>query len=174
MKNDEIEEGTWKKTENQIPTIPRPDPPPSQNKDFISNTEKTFQVKDKKSINDDEMLFSKKYLLGELARWSINQSPFYVPENLEIVLRQVSDLLPTYEFNTDGYKFIKKNEFHKWFFNIITQIPEVIKWNEPKNGNKTLFVFCSRYDRPKPEDDIVDLSALVNNVKLQLIKDCYE
>lgn len=121
--------------------------------------------------NTGDFGFSKKYLLGELARWSVNQSPYYVPDNLETVLRKVSDLLPTHEFNAGyGIKIMPVNEFHKWFFSIIQQIPELVEWNVPKSGHKNSFVFCCAYSQPKADDDIVDLYALVNNVKLELIK----
>lgn len=121
--------------------------------------------------NTEDFGFSKKYLLGELARWAVNQSPYYVPDNLETVLRKVSDLLPTHEFNDGyGFKIMPAKEFHKWFFSIIEQVPELVKWNVPKSGHKSSWVSCSRYDQPAPDDDIVDLDALVNNVKLELIK----
>lgn len=121
-------------------------------------------------MNEDEMIFSKKYLIGELARWAINQSPYYIPENLEIVLRKLSDLLPTYTFNEYGYKKMKKNEFHKWLFDIIIQIPELVEWNSSKDGNKSPFKFVSRYDEPNPDSDFVDLDALVMNIKRSLIQ----
>lgn len=65
---------------------------------------------------------------------------------------------------------MKKKDFHKWFFSIITQVPELVLWNSPKNGHKNPYVFCSRYDKPYPDSDIVDLNALVNNIRLELIK----
>ena len=122
-------------------------------------------------MNVDEMIFSKKYLIGESARWAINQSPYYVPDNLEIVLRKFSDLLPTYTFDGGyGFKKMKKDEFSKWLFDIITQIPELVNWNNPKNGNNSQYLFTSRYDEPAPDSNFVDLHALVRNIKQSLIK----
>lgn len=118
------------------------------------------------------MLFSKKYLLGELAKWAVNQSPYYVPDNLEKVLRKLADLLPTHEFD-EGYGFrkMKIKDFHTWLFNVLTQIPELVEWNSPKDGSNPQFVFTSRFDKPHPDSDIVDLDALVNNIRLGLLKD---
>lgn len=122
-------------------------------------------------ICEESFGFSKKYLLGELARWAVNQSPYYVPDNLDIVLRKVADLLPSYEFDGDyGFKLISTKDFHKWFFSIITQVPELIEWNVPKSGHKNGLIFCSAFDKPNADDDIVDLSALVNNIKRGLIQ----
>jgi hypothetical protein len=120
----------------------------------------------------DEMAFSKKYLLGALAKWSVNQSPYYVPDNLETVLRKVSDLLPTSMFNDEIgiYKIMKKSVFNVWFLSILMQVPELVRWNRPKNGTDPEFVFCSAFDKPSPDADIVDLDALVGNIKWELIE----
>ena len=103
-------------------------------------------------MNNDEMCIGKKWLIAEFAKRSIHASPNYIPDNLEIILRKLSNLLPTYEFETSfGGKFIKKNDFNMWFENILTQIPEIRGWNTSKNK--------------------IDLYTLIEIVKQRLISD---
>jgi hypothetical protein len=119
----------------------------------------------------DYIIFCKKYLVGELSKWAINQSPYSIPENLEVVLRKFDALLSLESFPEEqfGYKTIKTREFYGWLFPIIEKIPELVNWNVPKSKHNRSFVACSRFDKPNPDDDIVDLSALVRNIQFGLI-----
>lgn len=119
----------------------------------------------------NKILFNKKYLLGEFAKWAINQSPYYVPDNLELVMRKLSDLLPTGEFEDKGnlgYITMNPVEFERWLFSIIEQIPEIVKWNSPKKGKQQPYIFVSQYFHTNPDYDIVDLDALVRNIRMGL------
>lgn len=62
------------------------------------------------------------------------------------------------------------DKFRKLIQQFCAKHPKVIQWNIPKKGkHKCLFV--SRYDRPKPEYDFIDLEALARNVYTIIEKD---
>lgn len=119
---------------------------------------------------EKEFVISKKALLGNIANWSVQQSPYHRPENLEIVLDSFD-----YEIRE------KKDYFHASYDELIRildvglkKIPEFLKWNERKNGNQNEYKFVSRYStNENPDDDFIDLDALIRNVANSIVGDAY-
>jgi len=123
------------------------------------------------------VLFS--VLYGEIAKWSTRQSPYHAPEGLVDVLIQFqknlmkrqSELLP-HEFPYPGCDAIRADREtlnHILKLELLI-IPQVLAWNERKNGNKSPHSFCSRYGGPEPDDDFIDLDALVRNITRSCIE----
>jgi hypothetical protein len=94
--------------------------------------------------------------------WAVRQSPYPVPDNLELVVRRFEELFPRDEIGF--HEVAGEDELYKLVTTIGDQIPELLAWNERKNGNQAPVGFVSRYGRPDPDDDFIDLYALFSNV----------
>ena len=108
-------------------------------------------------------------IVGHFAMWAVRLSPYHIPDNLgksiESLIKFIRnnfkaeiDLDDSYIFTACESKvrkaldeFAKSNEF-------------VREWNKPKSGDDVQFVTNSRYDSPNPDDDIIDLDALVGDI----------
>jgi hypothetical protein len=108
------------------------------------------------------MLVSPSQVAGTLAMWAVRQSPYPVPDNLELVIRRVEELFPCDEFGF--HEVAGQDELYRLLAQIGEQIPELLAWNERKNGNAAPIGFVSRYGRPDPDNDFIDLYALWSNV----------
>lgn len=111
--------------------------------------------------NSDKMfLTSKEDVLGALANWAIQQSPYVMPEDLDVGLREFwmqFDPCPPFEYfetNCNSLRSKVRDTFES--------CPTIMGWNVAKKGSGT--VICSRYDSPEPDYDIIDLDALARNV----------
>jgi hypothetical protein len=112
-------------------------------------------------------VFSKQ-VAGELAKWAIRQSPYSCPDNLESVVTRFVELFPKSDDASlrqlDMIAFDEQGELYDAVQATSEQIPELLAWNTRKNGNDAPLGFCSRYSRPDPDDDFIDLHALWGNV----------
>ena len=55
------------------------------------------------------------------------------------------------------------------------RIPEFLAWNERKNGNQLEYKFLDRYSKDdNPDDDFIDLDALIRNVANSIIREGHE
>jgi hypothetical protein len=107
------------------------------------------------------MFVSPSQAAGALAMWAIRQSPYPIPDNLGIVVERFTELFPSDEFGL--HEVADQEALYALVGSISEQIPELLAWNERKNGREGMG-FSSRYDKPSPDDDFIDLSALWNNV----------
>lgn len=110
------------------------------------------------------MLVSPSQVAGTLAMWAVRQSPYPVPDNLELVVRRFEELFPRDEIGF--HQVADQDELYRLVMSIGDQIPEFLAWNDRKNGNRAPLGFVSRYERPDPDDDFIDLYALCSNVAL--------
>ncbi|CAB4120784.1 hypothetical protein UFOVP5_21 [uncultured Caudovirales phage] len=94
---------------------------------------------------------------GTLAMWAIRQSPYACPDNLETVVKRFSELWPADAQCMTEWADI--DNLAEAIQQVSEQIPELLAWNERKNGREGMG-FSSRYDQPSPDDDFIDLSAL--------------
>jgi hypothetical protein len=108
------------------------------------------------------MLVSPSQVTGALAMWAVRQSPYPVPDNLEIAVASFEHLFPRDEIGF--HEVASEQELYELVKKISEQIPELLAWNERKNGNDAPLGFCGRYDRPEPDNDFIDLYALWGNV----------
>lgn len=102
-------------------------------------------------------------LLGNVAKCAVMQSPYHRPDNLEIVLDKLHELTKG-EFEHYARGFEDWRDAEDWLRGYLLQIPEFVAWNKRKNGNKAPYGFVSAYDQPDPDNDFIDLDALIRNV----------
>ena len=121
----------------------------------------------------DKVLVSEKRLLGAVARWSVEQSPYHRPDNLELVLDKLHQRVKNI-FRKFPLGFAEFD--HRGLINFVHDqlfgIPEYMAWNERKNGNQAPYGFTSRYEKgDDPDNDFIDLDALEMNVVRSLEAD---
>lgn len=118
-------------------------------------------------------------ICGHIAMWATRQSPYHAPEGL-------SDALRTFQIALAG-EICRESRFGCFWLKLDAQAPavhlrkillfhllsdpQVLKWNERMNGNKSPFAFVSRYDRPTPDDDFIDLDALIGNIARSVMEE---
>jgi hypothetical protein len=117
---------------------------------------------------------TKGQLLGTVAKYSVQQSPYDRPDNLEVVLDKLSELLRR-SFKAAQLmvgEFEDMQALESYLSETLRQIPEYVAWNNRKNGNDAPIQFTSRYDTgSNPDDDFIDLDALERNVALEISND---
>lgn len=122
------------------------------------------------------IIITARSVMGALADYAVQQSPYHRPDNLEVVLDKFYDLIKD-EVNDTGDKYIKKfetwNDCHKWIADKLYTIPEFKLWNERKNGNQSPFGFSGAgehdngdvtFFKAKADNDFIDLDALTRNI----------
>lgn len=113
-----------------------------------------------------KFLFSKNNILQLVACHGVGASPYHRPENLEVVLDKLNDILtPLFAGAELGFLEMSYEEIKDFVFKHTTAIPEFEAWNEPKiNSDHPLIGTASRYHTIKPDYDFIDLHALARNV----------
>jgi hypothetical protein len=104
---------------------------------------------------------------GALAMWAVRQSPYACPDNLEAVVRRFAELFPRgkdeFERQTGIVQFSDRDALYGAIQATSEQIPELLAWNERRNGEQGPG-FVTRYDKPDPDNDFIDLHALWGNM----------
>lgn len=109
-------------------------------------------------------------LAGHVAMWAVRQSPYLVPENLEVVLRkfqeeldEVGDFDVAKEHKGGMRQFQSRRELRDLLEETLLTIPEVRAWNSPKIEDARAVEYMQT---PSPDHDFIDLDALVSNIVL--------
>lgn len=109
--------------------------------------------------DDQEFYTSRSTVLGELANWAVQQSPYTVPDNLQKAIHEfAAAFAPTGEIFTTNCR-----DLLTLVREAFEECPSILAWNESKKGDHQI-VFVSRYDKPQPDHDFIDLDALARNV----------
>jgi len=131
--------------------------------DKLTNLDISTHYKDK------EFYFIRSDFMGAFAYWVVSQSPYDAPdinEALTAFSKHVNERIPEdtpVKFTLDEVKeFINEDVFEN--------IPAIEKLNHRKNGREGMG-FCSRYDKPHPDDDFIDLGALARNISYMLFRE---
>lgn len=116
-----------------------------------------------------EIIASINDLMGEMARWSVLQSPYSIPEGLEQGLDEfeniLKEMLEGRKCCLKFYYFDGRWELEDFVFKAIEKCPTIVAWNEPRNSKEHLFRGVSIYDGERdPGYDFIDLHALAGNV----------
>jgi hypothetical protein len=120
-------------------------------------------------MNEKQFLVSKRYILSELAKWAVAQSPYHRPNNLEVVLDKLNDGFGKWE---KEYNYFSYKDLKNYLESMLKTIPEFLLWNERKNGNKSQYKFVDRYStNNNPDDDFIDLDALIRNIANSIIRE---
>ena len=75
------------------------------------------------------------YVMGSFAKYALQQSPYPVPDNFEIVLTKLNDFLIDF-FMPQGYLKMTYKHMKSSFLQQLKSIPECVKWNNRKNGRE--------------------------------------
>jgi hypothetical protein len=117
-----------------------------------------------------DMLVTRSRVLGELASWAVQQSPYVVPDKLPEAITAFAEKWPHKAF---CQTFGTMRELEATIDATIALVPEIVAWNDRKNGRDGMG-FASRYDSPAADDDFIDLGALSRNIAMSTWKDCVE
>lgn len=116
-------------------------------------------------------------LVGEVAHWAVRQSPYPVPERLEAALSAFAARVED-DFGAElsvGHvrlkKFADAGDLERYLEETLLPIPEVAAWNERRNGRDGPGFVAAFMARPDPDDDFVDLHALIRNVAMGIARD---
>lgn len=118
-----------------------------------------------------KLFVTKGQLMGTIAKYAVQQSPYHRPDNLETVLDKLNELIsPLFDKADLGVgEFSDLLSLEAFLHRHLAQIPEYVAWNDRKNGNEAPFQFTSRYDtETDPDDDFIDLEALERNVAVEI------
>jgi len=126
-----------------------------------------------------EFLVSKRYLLSEVAKWAVTQSPYHRPDNLEIVLDKFNDNMGKWSNDNMGYEKFTYRRLIDFLNRELKRIPEFMLWNERKNGRQGMgFSGAGHHDNgdvtffnAKADDDFIDLDALIRNVANSIVRE---
>lgn len=125
-----------------------------------------------------ETLVLLRTVVGHVAMWATRQSPYAVPEGLEAVLRAFRDAALPHTTELGGLAFLTQKmtwrRLESFLREHLLPIPEVAAWNEPKSGHAAQFVFVDRTGGPAPDDDFIDLDALIRNIARSVIAESLE
>lgn len=116
-------------------------------------------------------------IIGQLALNAVKQHPYHRPDGLFDLAMEVLDICKR-DFK-DGIEyfptrwFASNGEIYQWLIDAIWGHPTLKEWNTPKSKH-TGHVFTSRYDSPAPENDFIDIEALLQNIALGVWRDAAE
>ena len=114
--------------------------------------------------NVETFYMMKSELLGTLACWLVQQSPYDAPDITE-ALEGYNKFL-SIKFNKEDtvIPFSYKELSDYISDDVFESIPEIEKFNNPKIDNGQQFATCSRVHKTKADYDFVDLGALSRNM----------
>lgn len=123
-------------------------------------------------------LISSNDIAGQLARWAVTQHPYHAPDGLFELVQEVLGLCRR-DFK-DGVEtlpmrwFESCNDICRWLKEALGEEHATLKlWNTRRNKRHG-HGFVSRYDGPSPEDDFIDIDALLGNVAMGAWRDAEE
>jgi hypothetical protein len=119
---------------------------------------------------NENMLISRRRVLGELASWAVQQSPYVVPDGLADAIEAFN---AAWEGDPLADTFPTMRALEDRIFATFDKVPQIIAWGQRKNGRDGMGV-CSRYDQPHPDDDFIDLHALARNVAMGVWADAVD
>jgi len=113
-------------------------------------------------------------MLGTIAKYAVAQSPYHRPDNLEVVLDKMNELISK-DFDSAPLKVMEFDSFSdlETYISVrLGDIPEFTAWNASKNPSDSEFYFVSAYDKEgDPDNDFIDLDALTRNVASEIEND---
>lgn len=135
----------------------------------MQDTTQEEQPKDTKSV---PLYLTQGQFLGTFAKYAVSQSPYHRPDDLERVLDELYDKTGIiFSAAPMGVaKFKSTEELRDVYEQSLAGFKWYELWNDRKNGNDAPFQFTSRYEdgSTNPDDDFIDLDALIGNVVREL------
>jgi hypothetical protein len=115
---------------------------------------------------------SKKMFTGTLSKWAVKQSPHSCPDNLERVVIKADGAWPITGDKFKDNELINewtREDFEDFVHKFVFSTAETLSWNTPMSGRQGNAFVSAFGPMQAPEDDFVDLDALVRNV----VSDCW-
>lgn len=148
----------------------------------VENVCKEYPILSEKTViwptwrDNNEHLITMNDILGQFARWAVQQSPFTCPDHLEIAIKSLAERLrekTEFESLSSDFEFIKitRKPLEKLIDECLESLPVIMAWNKPKKGPERTFYFTDRYSTPQPDYDIIDIGALAKNITHSLIRE---
>jgi len=122
--------------------------------------------------DERSFLFSVKDITGAFAMWAVRQSPYNCPDNLDGAIERLEEELHGANiFNPKRLDFaeLSCDEIEALLEECFRKITFIKEWNNPKSGHDAEWVPVTRFSQPAPDDDFIDLGALVRNIAHTLI-----
>lgn len=117
----------------------------------------------------NKIVVTARMVMGNVAKMAVQQSPYPRPDNLELVLDKLHIAIRD-DFKDYIVEFDTALTIEAYLHSKLGEIAEFFAWNERKNGNDAAIKFTSRYDSDdNPDDDFIDLDALVRNVTNEIL-----
>lgn len=113
--------------------------------------------------SDRKIYLCRSDLISAFAYWAHYQSPYDTPDLREAIKAFAEYISPHFEkidfveFGWEGLRrLLEDKEFEK--------IEPIRKLNDRANGREGGMSICTRFDKPHPDDDFIDLGALAHNI----------
>jgi hypothetical protein len=120
--------------------------------------------------DDKKFLTTYRVVLGTMANYAIQQSPYPIPDNLAAALREFDTIFKGTILEEMKDTGVIATSYQRLVADVrmcINMCPLILAWNIPLKGGSSM-AFVSRYTRPDPDYDFVDLDALANNVAMSI------
>lgn len=126
----------------------------------------------------EKRLISKTDVIGQMARFAVTQHPYNAPPRLDNVTAVIAHhAKQTFKDGVETHPmqwFESSRDILAWVREALKPVEDIMQlWNTPASGH-TGHVFTSRYDGPAPEDDFIDIDALLGNVAREVWNDANE
>jgi hypothetical protein len=121
-----------------------------------------------------EQLITINDLCGNLAKWVVQQHPYGTATLVDSANEKLRESAKEWGWDDVGGLLMRKytyKELEGFLHHVLYKSKEAKVWNTPKSRHSNGYVFSSRYDGPKAEDDFIDVDALLRNVALHTIRE---
>jgi len=124
-----------------------------------------IEMQKKPEIWDDStFLTTVDELLGALAQWAVQQTPYLCPDDLQQGLEEFNLAIPYDRTSCYGCIFETSCKgLIPFVRDLFEACPTILAWNSPKIGQHTR-AFYSRNSQPQADYAFIDLDALARNI----------
>lgn len=132
----------------------------------MGNTQRLIQIPAMPGLWDyADMYVGKNDILGSLAKWGVRLSPYTYPNDLNRAMDELEQALPDGENRGDACLAYRMNAkaLGAMIHEAIAKCATIMNWNNRKSGAKGPG-FVTRYSKPDPDNDFIDIDALVRNI----------
>jgi hypothetical protein len=122
-------------------------------------------------MTEEAVLITHKEIVGHMACWAVRQHPYGRPEGLYDVTDALCAAAQDWPVGPPSMKMRHMSgsqEIEVWLRSALHEHAVLKQWNTPRSGHTQPWVFSSRYGGPKPDDDFIDIDALLRNVALSV------
>lgn len=114
-------------------------------------------------------LITHQEVIGWMAHWAVRQHPYGRPDGLFDVTDALAEASESWPDGVPSLRMWRVSgwiEIERWMRAALKDHAVLAAWNAPRSGHTQQIVASSRYWGPKPDDDFIDIDALLRNVAL--------